>query len=1590
MEVSSDSRLKEIFSSFVRAWVDESNQPKYRVQLSSIVQKNANSLVVDYSDLTRWNSSLAAESTKDPMKYLDLFSKSALEFLREEDPEYAKKVEKYFVVRLRNLPERHPLRKLDVGLLSNLVAVTGIVVRVSEVKPYLIEAAWICPNNHLNMMPQRERILRKPAKCVECGAVDGFKLDELKCTYINYQVLRIQELPEELPPGQLPRQLDIRLYGDVVDVARPGDRVVVTGILKAEEEYSVRGSRLRTFNALLEGNHVEVLGKAPEDIVVEKTDELKFKELAKRPDWIKMLVSSFSPSIYGHELLKEAILLLIVGAPQITLPDGTALRGDINILLIGDPGCLVFDERVVLGDGAIVKIGRIGKTHLQQLSVHVLTGEQEAEKATATTYHIYRDQPIMEVVTESGKSIKGTYNHPLLTQRWNGKRMVREWKRLDEIAVGDRVMVVARIPCTIKEYLPTGFRPLEGRRRGPKFKGRLPKLLTPELASLLGYLLGSGWICRDGYRFGFVVAEPQKDILRQLNFMVENLFGIRAHVFASKKHERNVAVYYSHYYSVNANHNLTFLRERRVPELILSSGNKVVASFLKWLYEADGTVSVGGSFGKAIVLKAKNIELLRDVQILLLRFGIHSKIIGCALLICRGEDVTGFACHVGFASRKKKGALDRLLSNLPKPKRVHRNRVERVVKVVKAGERADVYDIEVPGKHMFIANGIISHNTAKSELLKYSAKLAPRGLYTSGKGTTAAGLTAAVVREKSGMLMLEAGAVVLADQGICAIDEFDKMSSIDRQALHEAMEQQSYHPGTEVMFSNGEKVRIGEFVDKLIDLNRQRVIRGKDCEILSLSGLKEFRILTTDFREVYRTTIHRVSRHKASNHFVKITYANGRSITVTPEHPIYVLKDGEIVEVRADRLKKCMFAPVPAVYPIEDNEVLLGEASGYSFKESLVTPRRLDENFSRLLGYIVSKGRICSSGGDSEGEVTVSDVDGETIDDIFEIVKAAFKVEPRLQCGEIQERGGTLKSLLTDRRVLLPSYGFFEANFPELMGEFHERRIPRCIFRTSKVNRVQFLLAAFKGSGFIDSDKLGYVTGSMGLAEDYSDLLLSLGVYSYITEFVDCHSKDKRFSKTAYKVVVSGRESIAKFYELIGKHDKRKDKVGYLVRRSKTMLDDRDKIPAEVAAKIRKLLKEFRQDGHLPSHVGLRWMMDRNFALACLERLEKHIPAFDELSRMEDVREIREKFRISVAEVASKMRKSTDVIERIERNRVAEDYGLLLASVKQLAMVRVEGVKSSISKLKALIDSRIHFVKIKDVKLLDNEGVEWVYDVTVEPSHTFISEGLVLHNTVSVAKGGIVVTLNARTSILSAANPLLGKYDPYKNLAENINLPSPLLTRFDLIFVIRDVPERVVDEQIASHIMAIRRSRSFAQKPPLDINFLRKYLLYCKNINPTITAEAEKMIIDFYLEMRSQTESQAIPVTPRQLESLIRLAMARARLLLRNEVTREDVAEAITLTKNMLYTVAVDRKTGKIDMGTITGVPASERSKLEVVFQKYKELAGPTNEPVELNALIKAIVETGKFNEVEAKILFSQLEQKGVFYMVKPGYYRRA
>ena len=672
-------KLVDEFEYFLKGFKTPDGIEKYRSRISQTIYEERTSILVDYEDLLSYDADLATYLIEHPDKALEAFREAAYEAMRVENPMYADKIKPVLTVRIKTLPDKVPLRSVTAKQLDKLVSVSGMVVRTSEVKPQIIKAAFRCPLGHITFVEQKGRLLQKPKKCVECGETKQLELDKRQSVFVDYQIMRLQELPEELPPGQLPQSLEIIVTGDMTNTARPGDRVIVTGIVRAEPEAVGSKTKLTIFRTSLEVSYIEVLGKGPDKIELSPEDIEEIKKIAMQPDAYERLIQSIAPSIYGYETEKEAILLLTAGAPQQTLPDGTTIRGDINILLIGDPG------------------------------------------------------------------------------------------------------------------------------------------------------------------------------------------------------------------------------------------------------------------------------------------------------------------------------------------------------------------------------------TAKSELLKYVARVAPRGLYTSGRGTTAAGLTAAVVREKSGIMMLEAGAVVLADQGIAAIDEFDKMRPEDRSVLHEVMEQQ----------------------------------------------------------------------------------------------------------------------------------------------------------------------------------------------------------------------------------------------------------------------------------------------------------------------------------------------------------------------------------------------------------------------------------------------------------------------------------------------------------------------------------------------------------TVSVAKGGIVATLNARTSIIAAANPVFGKYDIYKNIYENVNLPIPLLNRFDLIYVMRDVPDRMRDEKLAEHILETHRKRGYAREPPIPFETLRKYFAYCKRINPKLTPEAEEKIKQFYVEMRMMSQEGAITITPRQLESLIRLATARARVLLRDKVTEEDALRAISLMKRMLETVGVDVRSKRIDIGVLQGRPISEKGMMETALEIIDKLQGAEGEPVEEKKLIEELIKTGKFTREDAYKIINILLRNGQIYEVRRGFYSR-
>jgi len=236
---------------------------------------------------------------------------------------------------------------------------------------------------------------------------------------------------------------------------------------------------------------------------------------------------------------------------------------------------------------------------------------------------------------------------------------------------------------------------------------------------------------------------------------------------------------------------------------------------------------------------------------------------------------------------------------------------------------------------------------------------------------------------------------------------------------------------------------------------------------------------------------------------------------------------------------------------------------------------------------------------------------------------------------------------------------------------------------------------------------------------------------------------------------------------------------------------------------------------------------------------------------------------------------------------------------------------------------------------------------------------------------------------------MYGKYDPFKNITENVNLPVPLLTRFDLIFVVRDKPSKERDTKIAKHIINLHTPKGIDSRSLIDSETLTKYLAYAKRVQPVLTQEAEEKILDYYMKMRSmgQDSEDTITVTPRQLEGLIRLATARARLLLKTQVEGQDAQRAIDLLEEMFNEAGIDVNTGKVDLGTLQGRPRSEVSKMQLFMDVIRGLEGEHKHPVEESQLVEELAKTEKFTEDEARIYIQKMRRDSVIYEIKPGYY---
>jgi transitional endoplasmic reticulum ATPase len=396
-----------------------------------------------------------------------------------------------------------------------------------------------------------------------------------------------------------------------------------------------------------------------------------------------------------------------------------------GVLLHGPPGCVVGDSLIALENGGLIRIEELAKS--------VLPGVYIADlpiypPSSAKALHIYDVPETMEIITETGKRLRTTLNHPLMTEHG--------WTEAEKLKREDRVKTIRWIPS------PTQYVVVSDTINMVRLwtKPLMPTFWDEQLGELFGIFIAEGTAGKD--RVFFTIESHEEELATAIRKGMV-IFGVEGYTVPKSGKQCNVlrfdnrglAEFFGKYWS---------RVEKRVPTPILMSPNTVVAAFLRGAFEGDGYARKANKY-HGVFLKSKHRKLLEEVQTLLLRFGITSRIYGgpyvtrggrdsaSYVLAIRGKDVVDkFKEQVGFISTRKKTRLEAIVKGYRRNLTYLNDDFEKVKTVRKLEGWQRVYDFEVPSTHAFFTNGILSHNTGKTLLAKAVASETNANFYSIG------------------------------------------------------------------------------------------------------------------------------------------------------------------------------------------------------------------------------------------------------------------------------------------------------------------------------------------------------------------------------------------------------------------------------------------------------------------------------------------------------------------------------------------------------------------------------------------------------------------------------------------------------------------------------------------------------------------------------------------------------------------------------------------------------------------------------------------------------------------------------------------
>ncbi|KAI9889483.1 MAG: MCM DNA helicase complex subunit [Vezdaea aestivalis] len=328
------------FKSFLTEYIDENGVSVYGTRIRTLGEVNAESLEVSYEHLSSSKAILAYFLANAPSEMLRIFDQVAMDVTLLHYPDY-QRIHPDIHVRISELPVHYTLRQLRQTHLNCLVRVSGVVTRRTGVFPQLKDVMFTCNKCGLVLGPfqQESNTEVKLSFCYACQSRGPFTLNSERTVYRNYQKITLQESPGTVPAGRLPRHREVILLWDLIDSAKPGEEVEVIGIYRNNYDAQLNNKNgFPVFATILEANHVVKSHDQLAGFRLTEEDERQIRALSRDSDIIDKIVSSIAPSIYGHIDIKTAVALSLFGGVSKQAQGRHSIRGDINVLLLGDPG----------------------------------------------------------------------------------------------------------------------------------------------------------------------------------------------------------------------------------------------------------------------------------------------------------------------------------------------------------------------------------------------------------------------------------------------------------------------------------------------------------------------------------------------------------------------------------------------------------------------------------------------------------------------------------------------------------------------------------------------------------------------------------------------------------------------------------------------------------------------------------------------------------------------------------------------------------------------------------------------------------------------------------------------------------------------------------------------------------------------------------------------------------------------------------------------------------------------------------------------------------------------------------------------------